>query len=448
MKIARIFLFYILSILLIFATLTTLFFVYGVFPMFQQLQFHEFYDISLGRGRDLIDSAGQEKHLMTIIVYAITAVSFAYVLLILIYISRNVVKPIEKAVDFSDSLARGEFPEKLRCGKGGSDEIFALVKSLNFLRDRLHNSINKLKSSHQREKKARENAENVDALKSDFLSRLSPELRSPLNAILGFAEIIENDIAKGCYDPLLQQRVEAIWRNAETLNRQIASLLDLGAMPTSTEGLNVTEFSTADFMRQLVEYNAFCLHEKNISFVNHFSPDAPEFLSSDREVLLFVLSTLIKALARASGKGETISCGCSREDDKIVFWVRDNRKSDSNESLASLFKRFQLGKSKDISTAAPAVINLRLVVSKVELIGGEVSAESTDAHNSEFRLSFKAWRIVPEHTTKHSGPHSASNNQDLNKTPFDIDADESFHIEQEKQHYRALSLSSSASNTR
>ena len=172
----------------------------------------------------------------------------------LIFISRKITCPLNQAIDFSNSLAKGDFSRKLP--RGNYDyEIAELVKSLNFMRDRLQNAITKLRNSHSREKIARKDAESANSLKSDFLANMSLELRNPLNSIMGFASLILKEIDKGLYDEELKRKVSTIRSCTENLNNLITNLLELSRLDADEVDLNLIQFDTSDFMRDLIDFN-------------------------------------------------------------------------------------------------------------------------------------------------------------------------------------------------
>ena len=101
---------------------------------------------------------------------------------------------------FAEALGKGDLPPRLSPVLNCAPELATVAQSMNFLRDRLCNTLGKLKNSYEREKAANAAAEKASALNFQFINRLSPELRTPLNSILGFDAVIRSDIAKGCYD--------------------------------------------------------------------------------------------------------------------------------------------------------------------------------------------------------------------------------------------------------
>ena len=352
----------------------------------------------------------QEELFNGIVFGLLSVITIAYIVGVFFYFQRHIIRPLVKMVALSDRLRQGEFPAKLEV-ESDSDEISDLERSLNFQRDRLHNSINKLKVSHERERLAREKAESSNTMKSNFIARLAPELRSPLNSIIGFNEIIRNDISKGCYDRRLAMLVDALGHSAEMLDRQISRLLDISLLSSGSDEVNITEFGTAEFMNELLEYNAFCINNDDLELINHFTADMPAVLATDRSILAIVLGVLIRTLAQVAGPGEVISCSCIRDGDEIIFSVRDNRRSNSREQLAMLYN---LGANLAALPGhlPPDTISFSLlfVARKAALIGGKMAAESNEASQSEFKLTFPVWEILPDRGDDSEGtPRIASN---------------------------------------
>ena len=429
MKMAKKFLLNIIIVSLIIGSIFAAFIIFGVNPLAREME----EELSNGQAesvsnyREAALATAREESIKKLVLIAVPLLGLAYVLYLWLYISRNVVKPLTKAVKFSNQLASGEFPPKLQT-KSTSDEIMVLTKTLNYLRDRLHNTIMKLGKSHKREKKARRGAEKASNLKSSFLARISPELRTPLNAINGYVEIIRGDLSKGSYDKKLQDYIENIARHTEVLNRQVANLLDIGKLGGDDKYLNITEFNTGDFMRELLEYSVFCMQEKDIMLVNHLSLGVPEKINTDRDVLSLILSTLIRAVVRVSRPGEIISCGCEPVEDKLVFWIRDNRRREPQEKLVPLFKRY-VPKNDFSSTATPAVLNMMLAATKAAALGAVLNAESNDDAECEFTLSFQAWDVISENSTQKPGGRIVSNY---------VETEESIFSEHDEEHDDAV----------
>jgi len=297
MKIAKKYVLYLTGLFVFLLLLISLLFIYGEdmmgvrqqrertrknLPAIYQKKVEEFYY--------------REKMVVVIVFFSITAAGFLYMIYLMLHFSRNLVKPLSAAVKFSNTLASGQFPPPLPVPSRRDFEIDQLIKALNYLRDRLYRYTHKLKKSQEREMKARESAETVNTMKSQFLVRLSPELRTPLNSIIGYAEIIQNDIKKGLYDKSLDRKINGIMRNALSLNLQVTDLLKISEIDSRKDSVNSGEFNTVDFMRELIVHNSFLQHQENIIIKNNCSQDMPEYLKTDKDILSGILSILINAI--------------------------------------------------------------------------------------------------------------------------------------------------------
>ena len=252
MKIAKKYVLYLTGLFLFLLLLIALLFIYSEEMMdVQQKRDKEIKNLPAVYQKKLEDAGYREKMVVVLVFFSITAAGFLYMIYLMLNFSRNLVKPLSAAVQFANTLASGQFPPLLPVPPGRDFEIDQLIKTLNYLRDRLYRYTHKLKKSQEREKKARESAETVSDVKSQFLVRLSPELRTPLNSIIGYAEIIQNDIRNGLYDKALDRKINGIMRNALSLNLQVADLLKISEIDSRKDAVNSGEFNTAGFMLNL-----------------------------------------------------------------------------------------------------------------------------------------------------------------------------------------------------
>lgn len=379
----------------------------------------------------------REKMIVVVVFFSITAAGFLYMIYLMLHFSRNMVKPLSAAIQFANTLAGGQFPPPLPVPSRRDFEIDQLIKTLNYLRDRLYRYTHKLKKSQEREKKARENAETVNDMKSQFLVRLSPELRTPLNSIIGYAEIIQNDIKNGLYDKSLDRKINGIMRNALSLNLQVADLLKISEIDSRKDAVNSGEFNAVDFMRELVVHNSFLQHEENITIQNNCSQDLPEYLKTDKNILSGILSILINAISKVSGDGEVISCGCTRSSNKIIFWVRDSKKSAPGDRLADLFNRYHNEDSKKrLELTNSTLLNLVFAERKTLELGAVFVAESNTKAVSEFRIEFRKWDITPDSSSNSAIENTEDTEtgiKDLIKTTPNVMLEDDFFIDLTKE---------------
>jgi len=228
---------------------------------------------------------------------------------------------------------------------------------------------------------ARSVAEKANLAKSEFLSSMSHELRSPLNAILGFAQLMETGSPLPTPDQKanIDQILQAGWYLLELINE----ILDLALIESGRLSLSLEPMSLVDVMLEcqaMIEPQA----QKSGILMSFPRFEIPHFVVADRtrvkQVLINLLSNAIK-YNRAQGAVE-VTCGAGTAK-RIRISVQDTGEGLSSEKRAQLFQPFnRLGQE----ASAEEGTGIGLVVSKrlVELMGGEIGVESTVGKGSVF----------------------------------------------------------------
>ncbi|MEO6146466.1 MAG: ATP-binding protein [Sulfuriferula sp.] len=225
-------------------------------------------------------------------------------------------------------------------------------------------------------------AEKANLAKSDFLSSMSHELRSPLNAILGFAQLMDS----GSPQPTptqkasLNQILQAGWYLLELINQ----VLDLALIESGKLSLSLESMSLLDVMLEcqaMIEPQA----QKSGIHVGFPQFDGPYFVQADRIRVKQVLINLLSNAIKYNRKGGTVkvTCGDSRTTGRTRISVHDTGQGLSAEKLTQLFQPFnRLGQEAGIEEGT----GIGLVVSKrlVELMEGEIGAESIVGQGSIF----------------------------------------------------------------
>ncbi|MGO9514452.1 MAG: PAS domain S-box protein [Steroidobacteraceae bacterium] len=230
-------------------------------------------------------------------------------------------------------------------------------------------------------------AEKANLAKSDFLSNMSHELRSPLNAILGFAQLMESGTPPPT--PAQRQSIDQILQAGWYLLELINEILDLALIESGKLSLSPEPTSLADVLsdcRGMIEPLAL---KNGIGLTFPRFDDAP-FVKADRtrlkQILINLLSNAIK-YNRTGGSVEVICTMSSTQRTRIA--VHDTGNGLSAEKLAQLFQPFnRLGQE----TGSEEGTGIGLVVSKrlVELMGGAIGTESTVGMGSVFWIELHA----------------------------------------------------------
>jgi PAS domain S-box-containing protein len=230
-------------------------------------------------------------------------------------------------------------------------------------------------------------AEKANLAKSDFLSSMSHELRSPLNAILGFAQLMESDSPppSPAQKSSIDQILHAGWYLLELINEILdLSIIESGRLSMSLEPILLSEVMLE--CQAMIEPQA---QKRGISMHFHEFP-APCFIKADRTRLKQVLINLLSNAIKYNREQGSVSVTCVVLPANCVrISVHDTGAGLPAEKLAQLFQSFnRLGQE----TSAEEGTGIGLVVSKrlVELMGGVVGVESTVGVGSVFWVELKA----------------------------------------------------------
>ena len=230
-------------------------------------------------------------------------------------------------------------------------------------------------------------AEKANLAKSDFLSSMSHELRSPLNAILGFAQLMDSGtpLPTPSQKESIDQILHAGWYLLELINEILdLSLIESGKLSLSSEPMSLTE--VLDDCHSMIEPQA-----RNSGIRLTFTTATCElFVHADRtrvkQVLINLLSNAIK-YNNTGGAVEVVSE--ARTTGRIRVSFRDTGRGLSGEEIAQLFQPFnRLGQEAgpEEGTGIGLVVSKRLV----ELMGGSIGVESEVGVGSVFWIELNA----------------------------------------------------------
>jgi PAS domain S-box-containing protein len=224
-------------------------------------------------------------------------------------------------------------------------------------------------------------AEKANRAKSDFLSSMSHELRSPLNAILGFAQLME--VGSPPPTPTQKARISQILQAGWYLLELINEILDLALIESGKLSLSLEPVSLADVLRDcrtMIEAQA----EKSGIRLSLPPVDPACFVKADRTHLKQALINLLSNAIKYNRAGGAVDVRCSAVTaQRLRISVQDGGEGLSPDKLTQLFQPFnRLGQE----AGAIEGTGIGLVVCKrlVELMEGEIGVQSKVGVGSEF----------------------------------------------------------------
>ena len=224
-------------------------------------------------------------------------------------------------------------------------------------------------------------AEKANLAKSDFLSGMSHELRSPLNAILGFAQLINSDSPPPT--PSQRANIDQILHAGWYLLQLINEILDLAQIESGKLALSLEPISLAEVM---VECRAMIEPQGQKRGIKMTFPefDTPYFVRADRTRLKQVLINLLSNAIKYNQPGGTVVVDCAQSTpERVRVSVKDTGAGLPPDMLVQLFQPFnRLGRER--STEEGTGIGLVMSKRVVELMGGVIGVESTVGAGSVF----------------------------------------------------------------
>lgn len=214
--------------------------------------------------------------------------------------------------------------------------------------------------------------EAADRLKSEFISRVSRELRTPLTNIIGFAESLELNIA-GPLNAKQGEYVGYVLKSSDALLAIVDDILDLATIDAGVMELNVNQVDIADLLAAAEALVRDRMAEASMKFTIDAARELGVFKADERRVKQILVNLLLNAIGFSRPGGE-ITLACEATDDQVSFSVIDRGRGIDPEHQGRVFEPFE---SKTLGSDHRGVgLGLSIVKSFVELHGGKVELHS------------------------------------------------------------------------
>ncbi|MBC8121614.1 MAG: CBS domain-containing protein, partial [Gemmatimonadaceae bacterium] len=224
----------------------------------------------------------------------------------------------------------------------------------------------------ERERTSRALAEEANRIKDEFLATLSHELRSPLNAMLGWVQILRGRRL----DAATQARgLEVIERNARSQNKLIEDLLDVSRIITGKLRLDVQTVTLADVIEAALDMVRPAAQAKAVRLSQVLDSRAGP-VAGDTNRLQQVVWNLLSNAVKFAPKGGRVQIELRRVNSHIEIIVTDSGVGIAPEVLPYVFERFRQADSSTTRVHGGLGLGLAIVRQLTELHGGTVTADS------------------------------------------------------------------------
>ena len=230
------------------------------------------------------------------------------------------------------------------------------------------------------------NLKEVNQAKSDFLAKMSHEMRTPLNAILGLSEL---SLETGKLNGEDYANIENINSAGVTLLNTVNDILDISKIESGKFELAAAEYSIPSLINDTVTQSITHIGEKPIKFLLNIDENLPAKLFGDELRIKQIFNNLLSNAFKYTDEGRVeLGVSCAREDDKVwmQIYVSDTGIGVSKESINDLFTEYYQVESQGKRKVAGTGLGLSITKRMVELMEGTISVESELGKGSVFKV--------------------------------------------------------------
>lgn len=227
-------------------------------------------------------------------------------------------------------------------------------------------------------------AEASDKLKTTFLNNISHEVRTPLNGILGFAEIISQTELT---EPEKIESLSMLHDSCDRLLDTITSYMDISLLTSGSLTLHRKEFFPNLVLRKIFDvFEKRCV-EKNLKLLLQVPENSNNLMiNSDQEIFQKILTHLLNNALKVTEKG-SISFGYTVRDSNVEFNVKDTGIGIGKESVMDIFDHFVKEDRGPLKVTEGSGLGLSIAKGMIGVMGGTIHVESEIDRGSSFSFT-------------------------------------------------------------
>lgn len=297
-------------------------------------------------------------------------------------ISWSLILPVREAEGFLDHVAKGNFGTSVVVPN--RDEFGVLAKHMNVMSRELHRLYEGQRQAAQELKVLNERLKLASQAKSEFLTRMSHEFRTPMNAILGFTELMLDEVY-GEISPSLRRPLTDVQANGKHLLHLINDVLDLSKIEAGRMELTLSEYSVRDVVDAVAGSLRSLAAEKDLAFVAGAQKDIPLAIGDQRRITQCLMNLAGNAL-KFTRQGR-IELWVELQGKTLVYRVSDTGIGIPRDQIDHLFQEFQQLDPTIAHEFGGTGLGLSITRKFIEMHGGRIWAESELGKGSTFFFS-------------------------------------------------------------
>ncbi|HKH93612.1 MAG TPA: HAMP domain-containing sensor histidine kinase [Gemmatimonadaceae bacterium] len=307
------------------------------------------------------------------------AIAIVLATVIGLWLLRSISGPVTALDKGMRAVAEGELEHRLDLSPQRRDEFGRLAASFSTMSKQL---------------------KELDTLKAEFVSVASHELKTPINVILGYLQLMQS----GIYGPLSSKQAEVlatVESQGRTLARLAAQLLDVTRFEAGGGRIDPRPVRLATLLEDLERAFHVLAVQRGVDFRVTMGEGLPDEVQWDADRMNEVLGNLLANAFKFTGSGGTVELSAAPSDGQVRIEVRDTGAGIPPEQLPHIFEKFYQADNQGAASAPGTGLGLAIAKEIVEAHRGQIHCESVFGKGTTFTL------LLPNevHFRRHTGQH-------------------------------------------
>jgi len=298
--------------------------------------------------------------------------------LIGVWLIRSIARPVRELEEGMEAVASGNLGYKLRLPVSRRDEFGRLATSFEEMTKQLTE---------------------LDKLKAEFVSVASHELKTPINVVQGYVQLLD----EGVYGALSDKQrsvLQTLEMQIQSLARLVKQLLDVSRFEAGGSKLDLRLVQLDPFMDELERAFHVLAIQRSIRFIVRRGDGLPNEVMWDADRMNEVLGNLLSNAFKFTPRGGEVELGVESVDHSVQIEVRDSGTGIPPEQVPHIFEKIFQADNQVEGSVKGSGLGLPIAKSIVEADGGTIHCESTPGVGTMFCI------VLPTHTnSRTSVPH-------------------------------------------
>ncbi len=292
------------------------------------------------------------------------AAAMTLALVIGILLTRSISRPVRELERGMRAVADGDFSHQLPIRANRRDEFGRLAHSFKTMAGQLRE---------------------LDRLKAEFVSVASHELKTPINVILGYLQLLQEDVY-GALTPKQREICQTLASQAQSLSRLVRQLLDVSRFEAGGGKLDLRRVRLASFLGDLEQAFRVLAHQRGVRFNVERGGFLPDEVVWDEDRMSEVVGNLLSNAFKFTDRGGAVDLVVTADDDLVHLVVRDSGVGIPPEHLPYVFEKFFQADNQGASAVKGTGLGLAIAKGIVTAHGGSIAVESEPGQGTTFSV--------------------------------------------------------------